>query len=215
MYYMQTSLLVNLSVMSYQGIQQLNVFFVVHITGATTCIDRVRVQQRGNNRFGSPRQVIVPRANFTCSGRITGITASLHRVYSDETYPYFELWHPTSHDLGVFDKVGEVQLVESKVVQIGHDPNDDFTYWVVNITLNDDDRIEFEAGDVIGYYHPARSRYNVWSITTSGYRGVANNFTTPLSTINLNTQCITGSNVQPLIHFTIGMNVCIPKTTKL
>ncbi|XP_065903482.1 uncharacterized protein [Dysidea avara] len=173
--------------------------------GATTCNDKVRVQQRGNNRFGSPRQVIVPRANFTCSGRITGITASLHRVYSDGTDPYFELWHPTSHDLGVFDKVDEVQLVESKVIQIGHDPNDDFTYWVVNITLNDDDRIEFEAGDVIGYYHPARSRYNVWSITTSGYRGFANNFTTPLSTINLNTQYITGSNVQPLIQFTIDI----------
>ena len=175
------------------------------VTGATTCIDRVKIQQRGIKRFGSPRQVIVPRANFTCSGRITGITASLHQVYSDGIDPYFELWHPISADLGVFDKVDEVQLVESEVVQIGHDPNDNFTYWVVSITLNGDDRIEFETGDVIGYYHPARSCYNVWSIITTGYRGFANNFTTPLSTINLDTQYFTGSNRQPLIQFTIGM----------
>jgi len=177
-----------------------------HVIGATTCIDKVMVEQRGNNRFGSPRQVIVPCANFTCSGRITGITASLIRIYDDGTDPYFELWRPTTPDLDAFNKVGEVQFVESEIVQFGHDPNDDITYWVVNISLSNDERIEFEAGDVIGYYHPTRSRYNVWSVTTAGYRGYANNFTTPSSTIYLSTQDFTGSNIQPLIQFTIGKN---------
>jgi len=171
--------------------------------GATTCIDRVAVQLRGNNRFGSPRQVIVPRANFTCSGRITGITASMIRVYDDGTDPYFELWHPTIPGIGLFEKVGEIQLADGEIVQFG---NDDFTYWVVSISLNNDDRVEFEAGDVIGYYHPPRSRYQVWSITTAGYIGYANNFTTRSSTINLSTQYITFSNIQPLIQFTVGMN---------
>ena len=63
--------------------------------------------------------------------------------------------------------MGETQLVESKVVE--EVDNNNNTHWLVNITLNDDDRIEFEAGDFIGFYHPPDTRFRVWSIKTSGY----------------------------------------------
>jgi len=79
----------------------------------------------------------------------------------------------------------------TKWVKIGCYPNDNISYWIVNISLKIDDIIEFEAAR---YYHSPRQHYQVWSITTMGYRGYANNLTTPSSTINLSTQAFTGSS---------------------
>jgi len=99
--------------------------------------------------------------------------------------------------------VGEVQLVESEVVE--EVDNDNNTYWLVNITLNDDGRIEFEAGDVIGYYQPPDTRYLVWTIAATGYIAYFYSLGTPLSTIFLGSREIFFSNWQPLIQFTYGM----------
>jgi len=101
--------------------------------------------------------------------------------------------------------VGEVQLVESEVVE--EVDNDNNTYWLVNITLNDDDRIEFEAGDVIGYFHPPDARYLISRIVTPGYREYANESTNASSTISLVTQAISINKRQPLIQFTTGRNI--------
>ena len=156
------------------------------------------MQQKGTDRFSSSRQVIIPRANFTCNGRITGVTASMRKIYSDGTDPYLEVWHPRSP--GVFDKVGEVQLAESATIQVGTGSNE---YWLLNVSLNGSDRIEFEAGDAIGYYHPLRSRYSVWSIQVAGYRAFRND-TELLTTFNLSNY-ISIDRRRPLIQLTVGM----------
>ena len=120
--------------------------------------------------------------------------------------PYLEVWHPSSSVIAVFDKVGEFQLVESEIVQIGHDRSS--AYWLLDVTLNDDERIEFEAGDVIGYYHPPDTRYQIWSIQTAGYTVYVNESTTALNTTNLNlyNRSDISNSRQPLIQFTIGKN---------
>ena len=173
------------------------------LLGCEGCFEQVTVQQRGNQSLSEQLQIIVPRANFTCNGRVTGITASMDSVSSGRTDPYLQVWHPATPGGDVFDKVDEVQLVESEVVE--EVDNNNNTYWLVNITLNDDDRIEFEAGDVIGYYHPPDTRYRVWSIKTAGYRLYAHNVADASSRFNLSSQGITINGVQPLIQFTIGM----------
>jgi len=171
--------------------------------GRASCFDSTTIQ-RGTVRFNSPRQVIVPRANFTCSGRITGIITSMHRVTSGTIAPYLEVWHPPVPDIGIFDKVGEVQLVESEVVQVGHEIST--AYWIVDITLNDDNRIEFEAGDVIGYYQPSDSRYQVWSIETTGFTAYNSQVDPPVNRSNLVTYGI-ANNRQPLVQLIVGMSI--------
>jgi len=159
------------------------------------------VQQRGLQQQ-TGRQVIVPFTKFVCNGRITGVIASMARLRNGLTDPYLEVWHPRTP--GVYDKISEVQLVESEVVQVGYDLST--AYWFVNITLNDFDKIEFETGDVIGYYHPNDSRYLILSIETAGYTIYANESANASSTISLDNQNIVRNNRQPLIQFTIGMN---------
>jgi len=118
--------------------------------------------------------------------------------------PSFEVWHPRLSNMDVFDKVGEIRLMESEVVQVGHDLST--AYWLVDITLNDDDRIEFEAGDVVGYYHPPNSRYLVWTIRTAGYTAYRNRSSNVLNIVSTATENV-NQNVQPLIQFSTGMNV--------
>jgi len=178
-------------------------WFFFHV-GCKGYFEQVTTEQKGTTSLSEPLQIIIPRANFTCNGRITGVTASLERNAAGLSDPYFELWQPTTPDLDVYNKVGEVQFVESKVVE--EVDNDNNTYWLVNITLNDDDRVEFEVGDVIGYYHPPDSRYRVWSISSAGYRNYANDFADASNSINIITQDIIINDLQPLMQFTIGMS---------
>ncbi|XP_065903512.1 uncharacterized protein [Dysidea avara] len=180
------------------------------LSGSKSCFEHVTVQQKGTRRLLQRLQVIVPRANFTCNGRVTGITASMDRVSSGGTNPYLEVWHQATPGGDVFDKVGEVHLVESEVVE--EVDNNNNTYWLVNITLNDDDRIEFETGDVIGYYHPPDSRYRVWNIRTVGYTAYSNELTFALNTTDVATQDATVTNLQPLIQFTVDIRCDILST---
>ena len=62
--------------------------------------------------------------------------------------------------------------MESAVIQVGNDSN---AYWLLNTSLSDDDRIEFIAGDVIGYYQPPDISYQAWLIETdASYIAYAN-----------------------------------------
>ena len=126
----------------------------------------------------------------------------MNRVGSGVSYPYLEVWHRTAPGIDVFDKVGEVQLVESEVVQVGHDLST--AYWLVNITLNGDDRIEFEAGDVIGYYLPPDARYQVWSIRTTGYTAYTSMLNALVNSSNFINYNLSDGR-QPLVQFDLGM----------
>ena len=186
------------------GANNIQLILLLHV-GGESCFEQVAVQQIGAERASQERQIIVPRASFTCNGRITGITASMDRNNGGVNDPYVEVWHPTTPGSDVFDKVGEAQLVESEVVE--EVDNNNKTYWLINITLNDDDRIEFEAGDVIGFYHPPDSRYGVWAIKTTGYTAFFYILSTPSRTINLEKSDISQASTQPLMQFTVGMNM--------
>ena len=169
------------------------------IDAGQICFESVSVHQRGSDRFSSPRQVIVPRANFTCNGRITSVSVSMNRVNSGTSDPYLEVWHPQSPGIGVFDKVGEIQLIDNVVAQVGTGS----PYWNLNVSIIESDRIEFEVGDVIGYYQPPDSRYQMWTIRTSGY--TAYDTPTPSNTSNLVTLNINRVDRQPLILLTTGL----------
>ena len=42
-------------------------------------------------------------------------------------------------------------------------------FTIINISLTGNDALEFQSGDVIGYYHSAQSCYQVTDIETTGY----------------------------------------------
>ena len=173
-------------------------------TGWSTCFDNVPVQQRAIFKVPTVQQVIVPNSSFKCNGRIVGITASMVKINDSGNGPYFEVWHPRSPSNSVFDKVGRVQLLESEVVQVGTDSNQ---YWFLNMSLNRSDMIEFESGDVFGYYQPPDTHYGVGIIRTEGYIAYGNFIVNSSSTFNLNNADLTGSGRQLLMQFSIGTYV--------
>jgi len=194
-----------LVILAYAGLHTIGYlpYIFLLLDGSESCFEQVTVQQKGTITLNAWYfHAIVPRANFTCNGRITGITASMLSTPYNGSDPFVEVWHPKNSGSDVFDKVGGVRIVESEVAEVNNNNN---TYWLFNITLNDDDRIEFEAGDVIGYYHPNEARYIVGSVETEGYTVYIDELYTTSHTIGLSG--ITLQNRQPLFQFTIGMTI--------
>ena len=166
------------------------------LLGGQFCTDSVNVQQDGDNQIGHDRLAIIPLFNFTCNGRITGITARV--AFNDENngYPYFQVWRATSFSSRAFYKIAEVQLPQNRVSRITDD------IFVANIALTGNNTIEFQSGDVVGYYHPPNARFQVRTIQTSGYR--LYQYSGSPETVNLNDNMRTDDNRQPLIQFTVG-----------
>ena len=163
------------------------------------CTDTVNVQQNGTASLGYNEQAIIPRLNFTCNGRITGIRARLRFFSNGDTYPFFQVWRAASVDSTIYNKIGEVQLQSDGQVTGSGD------YRTANIILTNN-TIEVQSGDVVGYYHPSDARYEVRDIHTDGYylyqfdgSPAANN------SEDLSQHNATSNNRQPLIQFAIGM----------
>ena len=76
-----------------------------------------------------------------------------------------------------------------------------------NITLTNDDRIEFQSGDVVGYYHPPDARYQVRDSFTDGYVLYQfNGLSSAVSdSINLTKRNFILNFRQPLLQFDVGM----------
>ena len=172
------------------------------LLGGQVCTDRVNIEQNGNSELGftpNGRLAIFPRLNFTCNGRITGIRARVRFINRRSNYPSFQVWRPISADAVVYNNTGEVQLQSNQVTGNG-------TYQTANIILTGNDTIEFQSGDVVGYYHPSDSRYVVRDIRTNGY--VLYRFDGSLvpSSVNLTNRDVIGGTLrQPLIQFTTGI----------
>ena len=171
------------------------------LLSAQECIDGVNIHQDGNNQIGHGRLAIIPRLNFTCNGRITGIRA---RMIVDDNkhrndYPSFQVWRPSSVKSTIYSKIGEVQLQsDDQVTGSG-------TYRTANIIFTGNSTIEFQSGDVVGYYHPPQSRYRVRDISTAGYVLYRFDGSSVPNSVNLrNYDAIGGNSRQPLIQFTIG-----------
>ena len=106
--------------------------------------------------------MIVPESNFSCNGRITGYLISLGKGSSEGDYPIVQVWHPAS-PTRYTRVVTECALTESDISNMRD------AYYLGNVSCTGDNRIEFQSGDVIGYYHSNEVRYRLWNIETMRY----------------------------------------------
>ena len=75
-------------------------------------------------------------------------------------------------------------------------------YYLGNVTCTGDNRIEFQSGDVIGYYHGNEVRYQLWSIGTMGYTSYSRDEESPPNIFNTNN--VDSDTSQPLIQVLYG-----------
>ena len=166
------------------------------LLGGQFCTDSVDVQQDGDDHIDRDRLAIIPRLNFTCNGRITSIRARVRISNNRNQYPFFQVWRAESVGSTVYNKIGEVQLQSNdQVTGNGH-------YRTANIILTGNNTIEFQSGDVVGYYHPHDARYRVRTIETDGY--ILYQFSGSSELVDLGNNDDNDNNRQPLIQFTIG-----------
>ena len=181
--------------------------------GGQFCTDYVNVLQNGSDQIGRDRLAIIPRLSFACDGRITGIRARV--AFDDNTnrndYPSFQVWRPSSVGSTIYNRIGEVQLQSDDQV------TGNGTYQTANIILTGDNTIEFQLGDVVGYFHPPNVRYRVRTIRTDGYILYQFDGSPAPTSVNLNNANSNNNNRQPLIQFTVGKctfsHLLNPKTT--
>ena len=158
------------------------------------------VEQKGQLSIDSGRQVIVPNARFNCNGRITSISVSMFKWFGND-YPLFQVWHPAVLNSSTYNKIGEVQLPEGDFKPIGQQKS----YHYSTLPLNSSNQIEFQSGDVIGYYQPFSPRVSIWSIRTSGYNSyTSSTIKFPSTSIDLNTVNNIQTDYQPLIKVMFG-----------
>ena len=143
----------------------------------------------------SGRQVIVPNATFNCNGRITNVAASMKWSFAIN-YPLFQVWHPIT--TSTYSKIGEARLSDGSLKGVGQG-----YYYYVNMSLNSSSQIEFQSGDVIGYYQPSNAR-QIWNIQTSGYTSYSNTVRSLLSSFDINNVDNIHDNYQPLIAIMFG-----------
>ena len=145
--------------------------------------------------------MIVPSARFSCNGRITNITVSQFQLLVlGSNFPLFQVWHPTSLNSTIYNKIGEIQLPAGDFVAVGVNRN----YFSASVSLNSNSLIEFQSGDVIGYYQPSDPRALIGSIQTSGYTSYSNSVNSPLTSIDINDTDNTDTDHQPLIAVIFG-----------
>ena len=148
--------------------------------------------------------MIVPNARFNCNGRITNVVASMIWSLVTINHTLFQVWRPILNS-NIYIKIGEVQLSDGSLKVA-----DEGSYYYVNMSLNSSSQIEFQSGDVVGYYQPSNAR-QIWNIQMDEYTSYSYTVTSPLIFLNINTEGISETNYQPLIEVMFGkiINVCV------
>ena len=113
-------------------------------------------------------------------------------------FPSLQIWRSSPPGSMVYNRTSEIQLQLDDQMITGN-------YVEINIMLNGDSRIELQSGDVIGYYHPLDSHYNVRDIETDGYFLYRFDGPPPPISVNLSEADHMLNLRQPLIQFVIGM----------
>ena len=169
--------------------------------GAQTCVSNPNVNQRGENAIDDRIQVIVPNANFNCNGRITNVRVSMTGVFRN-TLPYFQIWRPSSLNSTMYNIHYEVQLPSGNFI---NPPGDRFrnAYYSASLSLDSSSQIEFQSGDVIGYYQPSNPRL-LRSIQTRGYISYINTVSSPSTSFDISNVDSVRTDLQPLIEITFG-----------
>ena len=168
------------------------------------CTDPVNIQQNGNSHLGRNRLAIIPRLNFTCDGRITNIRAEVMRSNSRDASLSFQVWRSSSPGSMTYSRISEV-LLQSDNQATRRRSN----LYDANITLTGTSRIEFQSGDIVGYFHPNGIRYSVRDIQTDGYVLYRFDGSPPPTSVDLSMRNAMINSRQPLIQFTIGMYIQI------
>ena len=117
-------------------------------------------------------------------------------------FPLFQVWHPTSLASNTYNKIGEIELPRGN-----HIGGLIINYYFANLSLNSSSQIEFQSGDVIGYYQPSDPQRLIWSIQTSGYTSYSNTVTSPLTSIDISNADNIEANRQPLIEVMFGKTI--------
>ena len=84
-------------------------------------------------------------------------------------------------------------------------------YYFSNVSFTGNDRIEFQSGDVIGYWQRPTPCYTLWSISTGGYTSYSVNssyiFSSDDNTVDIddNSSVTATMDRQPLIQVIYGM----------
>ena len=143
--------------------------------------------------------MIVQGTDFSCNGRITGYLISLEGASSSGDYPIVQVWrcHRTNQQL--YNRVNTLcALTGSNITSRGD-------YYLGNVSCTGNERVEFQSGDVIGYYHANEVQYLLWTTDTTGYTAHQRDVNSPLDTFNINANNVDEIvNRQPLIQVMFG-----------
>jgi len=169
---------------------------VLYIVGESSCIDNPIVSRHGTHKTNGGLQMIIPNASISCTCRITGIAVSMgfSGSFIDE-FPTIQIWRPSSPGSTVYSNIAQVQLSSGIAVGVPR-------YHLSNISTNFP--MDFQSGDVVGYYQPPPARQLVWNIETSGYTSYSNNADSPATTINISDVDNVDNDRQPLIELLYG-----------
>ena len=170
---------------------------MVNLLGAQACVNNPNIARKGQVTIGTGKQVIVPNARFNCNGRITSVAASMKDLSGATNYPIIEVWRPYIYS-GSYIKIDEVHFSAGSLKGAGQG-----SYYYANISLNSSSQIEFQSGDVIGYYQPSNSR-QIWSIQTDEYTSYSYTGPRALDLLYIYSEGINVTNYQPLIKVMYG-----------
>ena len=171
-----------------------------HFLDSECCIECTNVQQRSDSHVSNHNLVISPHLRFSCNGRITSVRAGLNRLQNRNDFVTFQLWRPLLSGTIIINKVGEIQLRSDNQVREG------YNNFEATIILTSEERLEFQLGDVIGYYHPPQSRYQVLDVYAMGYKLYRFDEISPPNAIHIGEANRILNDRQPLLQFTFGKN---------
>ena len=110
----------------------------------------------GNDAFAT--QVILPQVNFTCSGNVLSWVFGAQWDEHAASLPELQIWRPGSED-GSYTKVG------STTIMVERNTTEFYEY-------RPSSPLAFQAGDVLGYYHPVLTRSRLRLLIEGLGRGV-------------------------------------------
>ena len=171
---------------------------MLFFSGGQTCIENADVQSLGIASLNVGRLALTPRLEFSCDGRITRIRARVVSFRNSTDFPSFQVWRPSSSVSDEYSNIGETYIQS-------HDQVISFSDGVISdIFLTGDNRIEFQSGDIVGYYHPPDSNYRVRHVLTRGYVRYTYLVSSAPTSVDLTDNDGVTEQREPLIEFTYG-----------
>ena len=144
------------------------------------------------------RQVIVPSLTFNCYGRINHVSyVKINASHPGDDEPVIQLWRPSSSGSNVYNKIGQTKvLIHERAIS-------DTQFYYIGATFNNR-QINFQPGDVIGYYQPSNPRHLLWNINEAGYVSYSINASAAATTINTSNVHYIDDELMPYIRVNFG-----------